>query len=147
MLLVNPAARAAWFALALIACACTPLISPYDHTAYQNATALKAETLALVDKSLEPFSKHEARVDALLLHVEKAYEYSRGLPGNSLASAQWETIKNPGGNLLGGLVRVWSEQGRVSKAYAADKKEQLAKAFDYVICLEMNKKQSAMCTR
>jgi hypothetical protein len=147
MLPANSAARAAGLALALIVCACTPLISPYDHTAYQNATALKAEALTLADKAVEPFGKHEGRVDALLLHVEKAYEYSKGLPGNSVASRQWEIIKDPGGNLLGGLVRVWKEEGRVSRAYASEKRGQLARAFDYVICLERNKKQAALCTQ
>jgi hypothetical protein len=144
---VNSVARAAGLALALIVCACTPLISPYDHTAYQNATALKAEALTLADKAVEPFGKHEARVDTLLLHVEKAYEYSKGLPNNAVASRQWEIIKDPGGNLLGALVATWKEQGSVSKAYAGEKKGQLARAFDYVICLEMNKKQSSMCVR
>jgi hypothetical protein len=147
IVLVNRVFRVAGLALALLLCACTPLISPYDHTAYQNATSLKAETLALADKAVEPFGKHEARVDTLLLQVEKAYEYSKGLPGNSVASTQWEIIKDPGGNLLGGLVATWKEQGRVSKTYASEKKGQLARAFDYVICLEMNKKQSSVCVK
>jgi len=125
---------------------CTPLISPYDHTAYQNATSLKAEALVLAEKAVEPYNQHEARIEALLLAVDKAYEYSKGLPNNSIAAKQWDIIRNPSGNLLGGLIRVWKDEKKVSKAYATEKREQLARAFDYVICLEMNKKEAAVCS-
>ena len=44
------------FAVLVYLCGCTPLIGPYSPTAYQNATSLKAETLALMEKATEPYS-------------------------------------------------------------------------------------------
>jgi hypothetical protein len=61
----------AWIAaivVGAVAWGCAPLISPYDHAAYQQATAVKAEAMALADKSIEPFEKHEAKVESLLLN-------------------------------------------------------------------------------
>ena len=37
--------------LVLFLAACSPLIGSYSPTAYENATSLKAETLALMDKA------------------------------------------------------------------------------------------------
>jgi hypothetical protein len=135
----------AWAAVVLAAC--TPLISPYDHAAYQNATAAKAEVLALVDKATEPYSDHARQVEDMLLAVNKAYEYARGLPQNRITARQWEILKDPNGNLIGGFVSTWKKQGRTSRAYAEEKREQLAEAFDYLICLEANKKEAAKCTK
>lgn len=129
--------------MALLACGCAALISPYDHTAYQQTTAVKAEALALVKKSVEPYTKNESKVDQLLLSVDKAYEYAKGLPANSITVKQWEVIRD---DLLPGFVETWKEQGKVSKGFAAEKGKQIGEAFDYIICLEMNKKEATACS-
>jgi hypothetical protein len=124
---------------------CPLLISPYDQVAYQNATTLKAETLALVDKSTEPYAQHAKGVDALALDIDKAYEYAKGLPANQITAEQWAILKDPKGSLLGGFLETWRKEGKVSKTYATEKKAQLAQAFDYIICLEANKREATKC--
>ena len=87
--------------------ACDPLISAYTEQAYQNATRLKAESLALIAKSGQPFSSRQAEVEQLLTNIDAAYEYAKGLPKNEVAAEQWRKIRDPGGGLLGsGLVLV-----------------------------------------
>ena len=116
-----------------------------EYPAYQQATALKAETLALMDKATEPYQQHRKEVEILLLDVEKAYEYAKGIPKNKITVEQWELIKRPSGNLLGGFVRTWRSQGTTSPGYITEKKNDIADAFDLVICLEINKKEAKAC--
>lgn len=133
------AALFVWFA------ACTPLITTFDVEAYKTATALKAETLALVDKSNEPFASRKKDVEALTAKINAAYEYAAGLPNNQLSTQQWQLLRNPEGHLYGSFVRSWQRSGRLSDGFRSEKKLQLASAFDAIICLEANKKESKAC--
>lgn len=133
--------------LVLLLTGCPSLISPYDQAAYQNATSLKAEMLALVEKGNARYKEHEQKLDTVLVEVDKAYEYAKGLPNNQITAEQWEILRNPEGHLIGGFVRTWQQQGTLSKAYVENKKKQLAQAFDYIICLEVNKKEPTSCKK
>lgn len=126
---------------------CAPLISEYSLDAYKNATSLKAETLALIDKSGEKFSAHRPEVDALTIKIDSAFEFAAGIPNNQVSAAQWQVLRNPEGNLYGGFVRTWSgsKQGILSPAYRAGKRKEISDAFDKIICLEVNKKDAKNC--
>jgi len=41
---------------------CASLISPFNQTAYEYATSLKVEALALMDKATEPYTNHQEEV-------------------------------------------------------------------------------------
>ena len=86
------------FALFLfsILCSCAPIISPFTEEAYSTATSLKAQSLALVAKSDESFSKHQAAVDQLLVDVDAAYEYANGLPQNEVSAQLWDILRERG---------------------------------------------------
>jgi hypothetical protein len=133
-------------AVAAVLSGCAPLIGAYSDEAYKTATSLKAETLALMDKSGESFATHKPEVDALTTKISAAYEYSAGLPSNQLSAQQWQILRNPDGNLYGAFVRRWQSSGRLSPAYRSEKKIDIAEAFDYIICLEANKKESRPCS-
>ena len=62
------------------------LISPFQEQAYENATTLKAQSLALIAKSGEPYSSHRESLEKLLVDVDAAYEYADGLPKNEVVS-------------------------------------------------------------
>lgn len=129
----------------LLLVACAPLIGAYSEQAYFNATSLKAQSLALVAKSGDSFADHADAVDAVLIDVDAAYEYSAGLPNNAISAAQWRLLRNPEGNLLGGFVRRWREDGSLPAAYRRAKHRQLGLAFDRIICLEINKARAQAC--
>jgi hypothetical protein len=128
-------------------CGCGSLISEYSIEAYKNATTLKAETLALVDKSTSDYSRNAKDVDELTTKINAAYEFSAGLPSNELSARQWDILRDPNGNLYGGFVKRWKTSGRVSPAYRDEKRDQLGQAFNYIICLEANKKEAKSCTQ
>jgi hypothetical protein len=132
--------------LSLLLLACTPLIASYNADAYKNATNLKAETGALIEKSGEPFAQNKPAVETLTTRINAAYEYAAGLPSNRISAQQWQILRNPSGGLYGEFVARWREQGTTSRAYRAAKKQQLDRAFDFIICLEANKQESRPCS-
>lgn len=140
-------ARAGAFAaLSLALSSCTPLIASYSLDAYKNATSLKAETLALIGESGEQYSAHEAEVKALTVKLSAAYEFANGIPKNEISAGQWKLLTASDGNLYGGFVRTWQKDGKTSKAYQDGKAGQIGRAFDFIACLEVNKKEAKACS-
>jgi hypothetical protein len=125
--------------------ACAPLIGPHSPTAYENATSLKAATLALMDKAAEPYADHAVSVDALMVEIDKAYEFVKGVPANNLSSQQWMILKKPDGDLLGKFFLRWKERGTLAPEFIGEFKALVAGAFDEIICLEANKKEATGC--
>jgi len=125
---------------------CAPLIGPYSPTAYQNATSLKATTLALMDKAKEPYASHQKDVESLWVEVDKAYEFVNGIPSNSISAKQWQILKKPDGDLLGKFAVRWKERSTLSQAFIDEFKGLVGAAFDEIICLEANKKEATKCT-
>jgi hypothetical protein len=135
------------FALVLCLAACAPLIGPYSPTAYKNATSLKADTLALMGKATEPYSKHEQKVESLMISTNEAYEYVHGIPSDNLSARQWEILKDPDGDLLGKFFSRWKSKGTLGRVYIGEFRGIVSDAFDEIICLEANKKSAKQCLR
>lgn len=133
-----------WFVIYLFS-GCAPLIGPYSPTAYQNATSLKAATLALMEKAKEPYEIHQKDVESLMVEIDKAYEYVHGIPSNSISADQWNILKKQDGDLLGKFILRWKEKNTLSQTYINEFKDQIADAFDEIICLEANKKKATKC--
>lgn len=119
--------------------ACGALIAPYNETAYQNATNLKVESLALMDKAIEPYSEHEQEVNELMIKIDQAYEFSKGLPKNELSTKQWEIMKDPNGNMVGGFIEKWKESGKLRELFVEEVKGEVSSGFDEIIKLESKK--------
>lgn len=124
---------------------CAPLIGPYSPTAYQNATSLKAETLALMEKGTQPYHDYEKQVESLMVDIDKAYEFVNGIPSNSLSARQWLLLKDPDGDLLGKFFLRWKERNTLSESFIHEFEGIVSDAFDEIICLEANKKEASMC--
>ena len=117
-------------------------IATYDQVAYEKATDAKAEALALMDKATGSYSAHQQEIEAVSLTLNKAYEYDRGRALNSVTVKQWEILLDPNRNLFGGFIRRWHEKGSLRPAYIAEKKPDIADAFDQIIGLERGKPKS-----
>jgi hypothetical protein len=126
---------------------CTPLIGPHSPIAYQNATSLKAETLALIEKATEPYDAHKSEVEQLFVEVNKAHEFVKGVPSNSISARQWEILVKPDGDLMGKFFSRWatSESKTLTPIYIGEFKHIISDAFDEIICLEANKKEAKQC--
>jgi hypothetical protein len=114
-------------------------ISLYSETAYQQATSLKVDSLAIMAKATDPYAQHQEEVKALRLKIDKAYEYAKGRPKNEDSTRQWEILKSPDRHLLGGFLERWRKDSTLSLAYLEEKKLQVGAAFDTISGLESGK--------
>jgi hypothetical protein len=124
--------------LALATGACST-ISYYDRAAYEHAVNAKVDTLALMDKATDSYEEHQKEIESLMTELDKAYEYDRGRPFNTITVAQWNILRDPDRNLLGGFLTVWKARGALNSMFVAEKKGQIADAFDQIIQLESGK--------
>ena len=131
-------------ALALLS-ACS-LIAHYDQVAYEHATSAKVDTLALMDKATGSYDDHQKEIDALIIELNKAYEYDRGRSLNKITVAQWDVLRDPNRNLVGGFLKMWKAKGSLSTTFIAEKKLQITDAFDQIIALESGKPRPAKTT-
>jgi hypothetical protein len=120
----------------LAACA---LIAHYDQVAYEHATSAKVDTLALMDKATGSYDEHQKEIEALVTELNKAYEYDRGRSLNKITVAQWDVLRDPNRNLVGGFLKMWKAKGSLSATFIAEKKLQIADGFDQIIALESGK--------
>ena len=124
---------------------CAPLIGPYSPIAYQYATSLKAETLAMMEKAQEPYAEHKQQVEALMVELKKAHEFVKGVPSNSLSAQQWDILIRKDGDLAGKFFTRWQERGTMNEIFIVEFKAIVSDAFDEIICLEANKKEPSEC--
>jgi hypothetical protein len=82
-----------------------------------------------------------------LVDIDKAYEFVRGIPSNSISARQWEILKDPQGDLLGKFFLRWRQRGILNDVYIEEFRVLIADAFDEIICLEANKKKSSSCKK
>ena len=114
-------------------------IAPYNDTAYEQATALKAEALILMDKATEQFSLHKDDVQKVRLDMDKAYEYAKGRPKNELSTKQWEIVRDPARNSLGGFLKKWETTGVFGQTFVSEMKKVVADNLDQISALESGK--------
>ncbi len=126
--------------ISLIFLSCST-ISHFNQRAYEQATELKVEALALMDKAVRPFAEHRPEAEILRLNIEKAYEYAKGLPKNEITARQWEILKDPNRKLLGGFLKRWEEKSKLSEVFIREAKTQVAEGFDTIIELESGKRK------
>lgn len=115
---------------------CSSLIAKYDKVAYQQATSLKVDSLALMEKATSAYSENENAVKDLNVKIDKAYEYAKGRPKNKIITKQWSIMKDPERNLLGGFLARWKEKGILSKTFVTEAKGNVSLGFDQIIGLE-----------
>lgn len=120
--------------------ACGPTISEFSARAYEQATSLKVESLALMEKATEPYADHASAAQSLRTELRKAREFAEGRPNNQISAQQWEILLDPERDLLGGFLRDWKAQSSFSEAFVTEKKQQIATAFDTIIELESGKR-------
>jgi len=136
--------QVAWVRLLfLLTFAACSTISTYDQTAYLQAVNTKVDALALMAKAVEPYMNHRNEVAEFLIELDKAYEYERGRPLNTNTIRQWDILRDPNRDSLGGFLKEWKEEGKLLPVYVERKKAQISTGFDQIIQLESGKIKSA----
>jgi hypothetical protein len=129
--------------LLLLGC---PSIPSFDPTSYQNAVQLKFETLALIDKSGDKFSVHQNEVAALTAKYDGALETASKVQTNEAVIQAWQVIRGAQTGSAGEFFQTWKQRGTLRPVIRAEKKAQIGRHFDYVICLEAAKSGGPACT-
>ncbi len=129
----------------LVPAACGPTIAGYSLEAYKNATTLKADVIALVDDSTEPYASHAADIRALTVRLNEAAEFSRGEANNQLSTTQWDILIGPDGKLYAAFLKSWQSHGQLNQIESANWKAKLETGFNEIICLEANKQSATAC--
>ena len=125
-----------FFAAPVIFQSCVKYIAVYDPIALNNAVSLKSESLNLLKKATEPYADHEPEIRALMLEIDQAYEYACSLPKNNLTARQWEVLKDPERNLLGGFFKYWQQKETLTQEFISEISGEISRAFDAIIKLE-----------
>jgi len=125
------------FILSLVSC--SALIAPYNEVAYQNATNLKVESLAIMDKATGPYDDYQRVTGELMIKLKQAYEYSKGIPKNQFSAKQWEVMIDPDGGMIGGFIEKWKTSGRLNETFVIEAKGNVEKGFEEIIKLESAK--------
>ncbi len=133
--------------LSALACACVSLPG-YDQKAYENATSLKARTLALLEKSREDhsYAQNEDAIDDLLVSLSAAFEYANGVEHNNESAKNWRNLIGDERSLVSGWLATWRQQNHITQAGVAENSILIGEAFDTIICLEANKRRMTSCT-
>jgi len=133
-----------WLAVlcfALLGLAGCATISDYDQVSYQNATSLKVDTLALIDKSSGSYAAHEQDIAAVTLELDKAYEYDNGRPLNTITMDMWNELRAR----YDAFLADWKRKGSFNQTAIRDYKvgysgdAGISALFDRIIKLESGK--------
>jgi hypothetical protein len=125
--------------------ACAPVSPAFNPVVQSNTVGLKTDTLALLDKAGDRYAEHAAETDALTARINAAATVASSIPQNSLAARQWDLLRDPDRALYGGTITLWRTQDTLGLAFREEKKIQIGRAFDYILCLEANKRQAQSC--
>lgn len=125
--------------------ACAPVSPSFNPAVQGNTVSLKADTLALLDRAGDRYGEHAAEVDALTARINTAATVASSIPRNTLAARQWDVLRDPDRALYGGTIKLWQAQDTLGLAFREQKKIQIGRAFDYILCLEANKQQARSC--
>ena len=126
----------------LVLAGCTT-IAPFELKEYEQATSIKVDALALMDKSTETYSDHQSEIEQLKTNMEKAYEYAKGRQKNEDSTQQWALVKSPEKNSFGGFLARWKKDTTLKPEFVNESKGEIAKHFDQIIELISGKKKPA----
>jgi hypothetical protein len=112
----------------------------YSETAYNTDKAIKAESLALIDRAKDkaPYTGVAADVDQLMKKVDTAITAEQARTKNLPTVEQWKKVKAQLSNLFG----LWKTKGSLSPAFVDDAKTQVSSLFDILMKTENDKPHS-----
>jgi uncharacterized protein YicC (UPF0701 family) len=119
--------------------ACGSSIALFDQYAYTQTTSLKVEALTVLQKATQEYAEHKDEVEAMLVKLDKIYEYEKHRPKNEISTRLWDVVKNPDRNLVGGMVKRWKNEGKLNAAFVQQATQQISEAFDIIAELESKK--------
>lgn len=144
MTCLSPGGRlSALAALCLLLAAC---VTPdYSADAVRVATALRADTVALLQQADEPFADHAEEAARITAEAQAEARAAARTPGNEAQADQWRLMTDPEENLLAGTLAFWKARGTLSPSFRDEVTGDIAQAFDRIICLEEARRTPGAC--
>ena len=121
-------------------------ISKFDQYSYTQATSLKVDALNAMGHAAEPYALHQAEVAKVKADIDKIYEYEKNRPKNVVTEKMWVVIKDTTGNLFGGFVRRWQQEGKLDAVFIKEAQGLVSASFDQISQLESGKIKSSQIT-
>jgi hypothetical protein len=113
----------------------------YDQQSVDNVESVRAKTLALMDKAVEPYSDHTDEVSQLLREIQSARSHAAEISGNKDCTDLWDILLDPKGGYVGEFIANWKDQGKMpSPELVAHEKQVTADFFDKIKAAELKKK-------
>ncbi len=116
---------------------CAPRYSPY---VYDETARLKKQSLALVDKAVEPYAKQEAKVEALKLDLSALVQQEQARKRNAAKVKQWQLLLNEQGHLLGGFLVKWQKDTVLNEVFVRLAESQIEQAFEVIQATEKDRR-------
>jgi len=108
---------------------CAPVYSPYI---FDQTAELKKQTLSILDKATEPYSKYETKVDVLKSDLASMVQQERMRKRNKLKVKQWDLLLDPQGNLLNGSLEKWRKDTVMSETFIVLQRNLVEEAFNLI---------------
>lgn len=108
---------------------CAPVYSPY---LFDQTAELKKQTLSILDKATEPYTKYETKVDVLKSDLASLVQQERMRKRNKLKVKQWDLLLDPQGNLLNGSLEKWRKDTVMSETFIVLQRNLVEEAFNLI---------------
>ena len=115
-------------------------MAPYDAIAHERAKTIKTAAEELIGMATEDYSTHEPRVGEFQTMVDRQIELEVGRgEKNQKTVSMWNLLMNPNEKLMGGFLKRWKEQGKLSQTFVDEIRPLVARNIDKILNLESKK--------
>lgn len=106
---------------------------------------LKLDAVSIMKKGAKSFSSMAPQINEFKAKMTDQIDYEKAKGDKNLKTVQMlEILNNPEGNLLGGFLSRWENEGKLQAPFIKEIAGVVTKNFDKVINLEKKKKKPKM---
>jgi hypothetical protein len=115
------------------------ILAPFNQYSFDETARLKVESLRLVRKAEQNYSRHAKTADSVMAGVNSAYRDGLLRSKNKESMAQWEMLLDPAQGSLAGTLNRWQHKGILPRDSIELALKVIAANFDAISKLEGNK--------
>jgi len=108
---------------------CSPVYSPYI---FDQTAELKSQSLIILSKANEPYSKYETKIDLLQNDLASIVQQEKMRKHNKTKVKQWTILLAPDGYLLSGTMEKWKKDTIMSETFIDLQRKLVGEAFDLI---------------
>ena len=132
----------ALFSVSLTFQSCGSNMVPRDTFSIEQNEIIKNNVISLIKKGGKNYSEMAPQVESLKATINDQIEYERERGEKNMKTVEmWELMMNPDGNLLGGFLSRWENEGKLNGPFIKEVAKVVSSNFDKIIKLEKKKKK------